>query len=216
MRVCCLSDLHGNLIDVPECDLLILAGDLCRNHRDYFWYNTVLKPWIDETAKRCKIVGVAGNHDFIFQFATHLIPQMEWVYLQDSGIEWNGLKIWGSPWQLRFFDWAFNLDEEDLKKRWDMIPDDTNILVLHGPPYGYGDKTPERPSGYGEEVIKSEHVGSPSLTDRIESLKCLKLAVAGHIHNGYGIYKIKDTTFVNASLVNERYMPVNNPIVIDI
>lgn len=219
IRICCLSDLHGNLIDVPECDLLILAGDLCHNHNDYRWYGRVLKPWIDETAERCKIIAVAGNHDWAFQEDPEIIPEMNWSYLEDSGIEWNGLKIWGTPWQKRFYDWAFNADEPDMKAKWDLIPDDTDILVLHGPPYGYGDKVSRRPYGadYDEEKWpEAEHVGSPSLTERIKSLKNLKLSVAGHIHSGYGVYKIGESTFVSASLVNERYQPVNTPIVLEL
>lgn len=203
MRICCLSDLHGNLIQVPDCDLLILAGDLCRNHRDYLWYSRSFKSWIDYNANKCKIVGVAGNHDFIFQNNPHEVPDMNWTYLQDSGTKWNGLNIWGSPWQKRFCDWAFNADEDDMKNRWELIPKDTDILVLHGPPYGYGDKTSE------------ENVGSPSLLEKIKEIKP-KLVVAGHIHSGYGIYDIEGTVFVNAALVDERYVLANKPIIIEI
>jgi Icc-related predicted phosphoesterase len=134
---------------------------------------------------------------------------MEWSYLEDSGIEWNGLKIWGSPWQPRFFDWAFNADEPDLERIWDKIPDDTDILVLHGPPHGYGDKA-SRVNAAG-----FEHTGSPSLLERIKAIKP-KLAVAGHIHSGYGIYEIGETIFVNASLVNEKYIPTNAVITIEL
>jgi Icc-related predicted phosphoesterase len=200
-----LSDTHGFLPKIPDCDLLILAGDYCRNHEDHWWYRKEFKRWIDENARRCKIIGVAGNHDFIFQDFPDMVPKMEWVYLQDSGTEWNGLKIWGTPWQPRFYDWAFNADEPFLKKKWDLIPDDTDILILHGPPHGYGDLSPHG----------NVHTGSPSLLERIKVVKP-KLAVAGHIHPGYGRYQIGETIFVNASYVNEQYEPTQLPIVVEI
>jgi len=220
MRICCLSDLHGHLPPVPECDLLLLGGDFCRDHTDLFWYRRSFKAWVDEAAKRCKVIGVAGNHDFIFQENPDMVPAMDWEYLEDSGTEWNGLKIWGSPWQPRFFDWAFNADEPDLKARWALIPEGTDILLLHGPPRGYGDKVPRRPAprmcGTFDDDKKwpgHEHTGSPSLLERILEVKP-KLVVAGHIHSGYGVYKIGDaTTFISASLVNEQYHPAHEPIV---
>ena len=61
-------------------------------------------------------------------------------YLQDSSVTIGGLKIWGSPWTLFFFDWAFNLYEDQLREKWEEIPEDTDIIVTHGPPLGYGNK----------------------------------------------------------------------------
>lgn len=205
IKVCCCSDLHGFLPEIPDCDLLVLGGDYCKDHRNHFWYRDIFKPWIDENANRMKIVGCSGNHDFMFQDTPHLIPKMNWDYLQDNGIAWNGLNIWGSPWQKRFFDWAFNLDEPDLEKKWAFIPDNTDILVLHSPPLGYGDF-----SSYG-----NEHCGSPSLLKRIEEIKP-RLVVFGHVHDSSGIYKIGDTIAINASYVNGKYQPTNNPIIVEI
>lgn len=220
MRICCLSDLHGHLPPVPDCDLLLLGGDYCRDHTDLFWYARTFKAWVDEAAKTRKVIGVAGNHDFIFQEQPDMVPAMDWEYLEDSGTEWNGLKIWGSPWQPRFFDWAFNADEPDLKERWALVPEGTDILLLHGPPRGYGDKVPRRPAPRmcgtfddDKQWPGHEHTGSPSLLARILEVKP-KLVVAGHIHSGYGVYKIGDhTTFVSAALVNEQYQPAHEPIV---
>lgn len=205
MKVCCVSDLHGYLPTIPDCDLLLIGGDLCRHHDDWWWYRDTLGPWVNENAKRMKVVAVAGNHDFIFQDLPDMVPKLDWSYLEDSGIEWNGLNIWGSPWQPRFYDWAFNADEPDLERIWQKIPSNTDILLLHGPPRGYGDFSP-----YGKE-----HTGSPSLLKRIEEIKP-KLVVAGHIHSGYGRYMIGETIYVNASHVNEQYKPVNQPWLIEL
>lgn len=211
MRICCLADLHGYLPrEIPDCDLLLLAGDLVSVHSrkvelSSIWMRQTLKPWVDRLAQRMKVIAVAGNHDFIFQDAPELVPAMDWTYLQDSGTEFRELKIYGSPHQPRFFDWAFNLDEHELAERWALIPDDTDILLLHGPPHGYADSSP-----HGDV-----HTGSPSLLRRITEIQP-KLAVCGHIHTGYGRYQIGTTLLVSASLVDDRYQPINEPIVVEI
>src|SRR5947209_1459473 len=138
--VAAVSDLHGMLPPVPACDLLLIAGDICplRDHRPVSqaaWLDTDFRRWLQAVPAR-KVVLVAGNHDLVFQGAPHLVPRdLPAAYLQDSGLEWEGLKIWGTPWQPRFFDWAFNLDEPDLAAKWALIPEGTDLLVTHGPPY---------------------------------------------------------------------------------
>jgi hypothetical protein len=135
-------------------------------------------------------------------------PNLPWVYLQDGATTCQGLKIYGTPWQPRFFDWAFNLDEPDLERIWAVIPDDTDVLVTHGPPYGHGDFAP-RPGG-------GEHVGSPSLAKRVAELKRLKLMVYGHIHEGRGLYRLGDAVLANVSLLDGQYRPVHEPMVFEV
>ncbi len=210
MKVLCLSDLHGCLPEVdtlPEANLVLLAGDYCRDHRDVRWYRTLFTEWVNALVKRYDgaVCGVAGNHDWPFQKDVELPHSMNWSYLCDSGCEMLGLRIWGSPWQPRFHDWAFNLDEPELARKWSLIPDDTDILLLHGPPQGYGDFSP-----FGQV-----HTGSPSLLRRIEEIQP-KVVVNGHIHSGYGVRSLGDTIIVNASHCDETYSPVNPPIVVEL
>lgn len=207
MRICCISDLHGYFPPVPDCDLLLLAGDYAPafKYRPFSYYQTRMEPWVKEAAEKCKVIGVAGNHDELFQQYPDLIPKMDWEYLQDSGTEFQGLKIYGSPWQPEFYDWAFNAKEEKLRDIWALIPVDTDILLLHGPPNGIGDHV----------VADDKHTGSPSLLERIQEIKP-KLVVFGHIHDGYGRYDIDGTIFVNASHVNERYAPTREPIIVEL
>ena len=207
MKICCLSDIHGHLPKVPDCDLLLLGGDYCRDHKNKVWYFKEFAIWIEELSERMQVVGVAGNHDFVAEKDPGCLKPLKWKYLEDSSTTYNGLKIYGSPWQPRFYDWAFNLDEPELEKKWEKIPDDTDILVLHGPPRGYGDLSP-----YGDV-----RTGSPSLTKRMMDLD-LKLAIFGHIHAGYGVYKLegKETILVNAAYVDEEYKPANEPIIINL
>lgn len=206
-KILAISDQHGILPEIPDCDLLLIAGDILpvKNHALDFqaqWLDTDFRYWLKSLPAR-QIVFVAGNHDLVFQQKPHLVPKnLPAVYLQDSGFEWEGLKIWGTPWQPWFFDWAFNLREPELKAKWDLIPDDTDILVVYGPPFGYGDGVPSRGN------IRS--TGSPSLLERIKAIEP-KLVVFGHIHEGRGEWRIGETVMAIVTLVNERYEPVYKP-----
>jgi hypothetical protein len=128
---------------------------------------------------------------------------LPWTYLQDNGTIWDGLNIWGTPWQPWFFDWAFNLYEHDLAARWAMIPDGTDLLVLHGPPFGHGDGVPQRGGGV-------RHTGSPSLLGRIKAVRP-RVAVFGHIHEGRGQWAVGRTTLANVSILDEHYAHVHPP-----
>lgn len=208
MRICCVADLHGYLPEIPRCDLLLIAGDICPQWKYHagiwrWWLNNDFRRWLEGVGS--PIIGVAGNHDWIFERAPELVPgDLPWTYLQDSGCEIGGLKVWGSPHQPIFHSWAFNLDEPELCERWALIPSNTDVLLLHGPPLGYGDLAP-----------RGVHTGSPGLLDRIVEI-APRLVVAGHIHAGYGRYKIGPTAFVNAAHLDERYRPTNPPIVVDL
>jgi Icc-related predicted phosphoesterase len=211
MKFACISDLHGNLPDLCDLDydVLLIGGDICpsSNHEPLFqayWLDTTFRKWLTEYVKK-PVIAIAGNHDWIFQTHPQEVPDLPWTYLEDSGTMIAGLKVWGSPWQKRFYDWAFNTDEAHLKAAWDKIPEDTDIFLLHGPAYGLGDFSP-----YGKE-----HTGSPSLRERIDELKP-KLVIYGHIHSGYGRYQLGPSIVLNASLVNEKYRPVNAVQVIEL
>lgn len=207
-RFACISDLHGFLPQVPDCDVLLLGGDYSPNRdTEENWLRTQFAPWLRSIDDRgIQIVGVAGNHDIHFERHPPLIPAMRWAYLQDSSTNCCGLEIYGSPWQQEFgIDWAFNATEAELEKRWAAIPDDTDVLLLHGPPHGYSDYS----------VYSNVHTGSPSLTKRIHEVQP-KLAVCGHIHSGNGVYRIGQTTLVNAAIMNEAYQPVQDIHVIEI
>jgi Icc-related predicted phosphoesterase len=210
IHVIAMSDLHGLLPpskDIPKCDLILIGGDICGSHvilDQSIWLHREFKPWLENLPAE-KVIGVAGNHDFIWEKAPHLVPKMPWTYLQDSVTEYKGWKIYGTPWQPRFFDWAFNLDEPDLERKWNFIPDDTDILVAHGPPYGHGDRTLRL---YGKET--NHHVGSPSLLERVKKVKP-RLMIYGHIHPGYGVFDLDGSVLANVSLVDEKYRWVNQP-----
>jgi len=212
MKIVCISDTHSlePIKRFPKGDILIIAGDICNTGSlvDVIKFNSFL----NSLNYKYKIL-VAGNHDVIFEknklLALNFLNNI--VYLQDSEYILNNLKIYGSPWQPEFCNWAFNLPRgEKLKEKWDMIPIDTDILITHGPPYGILDKIKEN----------SDNLGCRELLKAVEKIKP-KLHVFGHIHGGYGIQeKIwkngNKTIFVNASICNEKYKPINKPIEVEL
>jgi len=221
MIIDCISDLHGFFPELEGGDLLIIAGDMtargtAKEYMDFFaWFK-----WQDYRKK----IFIGGNHDSFFQ---QCIPTSEakmmgvhdddhFDYLFDSGTEFEGLKIWGSPWSLWFKGvnpkcTAFMGSEDDLEKKFALIPEDTDILITHSPAYGILDGVTN--FSYG----KSYWCGSKSLWGHIKNRIKPKLHIFGHIHEmGGHMVDAVTTKFVNASYVNERYEPVNKPVRIEL
>ena len=209
IRCCCISDLHGQLIEpLPDCDIVLIAGDICchgKPPQQLEWMDYYLRNWLERLNK--PVFSTAGNHDWPMEKYPDRVRELKlpWTYLQDEATTYEGKVIYGTPWQKIFFNWAFNLNEHELMGKWNLIPDNTDILICHSPPKFYGDRNPD-----------GDFIGSESLTWRIGQLPQLKLAVFGHSHGGYGVYHSGNTTLVNASLLNEKYHMVNDPIVVEI
>lgn len=215
MKIDCISDLHGYYPTLEGGDLLIIAGDLTA--RDEYGEYEKFCEWLENQPYKKKIL-VAGNHDNKIQEELDFdLPQFCIEYLEDSSTEFEGLKIFGSPWTKTFEGMnphckAFTCDtEEELAEKWALIPDDTEILITHSPPWGILDKT-----------IRNKHVGSISLLTKIEDMKTPPIIwVWGHIHEQGGKQLVlkhggPNTFCVNASLVNERYEPVNKAVTINL
>ncbi|MGD9561403.1 MAG: metallophosphatase domain-containing protein [Pyrinomonadaceae bacterium] len=214
MKIVCLSDTHNctNGIEVPDGDILIHSGDatITGTVEEVKRFNE----WFSSLPHRHKIF-VAGNHDWLFERDNELARSMldrSIIYLQDSSVEIDGLRIYGSPWQPRFFDWAFNLNRGyELAEKWKLIPHDIDILITHGPPHGILDSVP-RPWG-------TENTGCEELRKRIEEIARfgrLKLHAFGHIHCGYGTRDELGMKFANASNCDEEYAPIQAPVVVEI
>jgi Icc-related predicted phosphoesterase len=118
-------------------------------------------------------------------------------------VEFNGIKIWGSPVQPCYKNWAFNRNRgSEIKKHWDKIPSHIDILITHGPSYSKLDRT-----------IDGLNVGCKDLLDRVNCLRP-KYHIFGHIHESYGCEKDISTGVIsiNASLVNKEKILKNSPI----
>lgn len=213
MRITFISDTHNKHKHLTSKDynnilgsgdVLIHAGDLTMGGLNYE-INDFLE-WFSNTNYDHKIF-IAGNHDFGFETMTDIDPKYKEKgvqYLFDSGTEIDGIKIWGSPWQPEFYNWAFNLPRgEKLAEKWALIPEDTDILITHGPALGCLDQLP-----------RGERVGCHDLYYRILQVRP-KIHVCGHIHCGYGQKYHEGVEFLNASILDEEYNVHNKPIVID-
>jgi Icc-related predicted phosphoesterase len=210
MRVTFISDTHSSQIKIPKEDLI--GGDViihCGDISNRGFTNEIedFLEWMRSLDYTHKLF-IAGNHDFMFEDdpkkAEEILSKYpEIIYLQDSGIEINDIKIWGSPWQPVFFNWAFNLPRngEEILSKWRMIPGNTDILITHGPPHGVLDHLP---NGF--------NCGCEVLFEEVTKYINPKIHAFGHIHNGYGIKEKNETIFINASNLDEEYRYRNKPI----
>lgn len=208
MDITCISDLHGHYPKLEGGDLLIVAGDLTASDNPMKLYE--FGEWFRMQPYNKKIC-IAGNHDnLLVQSKGFTGPNspLYFDYLCDSGTEFEGLKIWGSPWTKTFEGMnphckAFTCEtEEELAQKWALIPNDIDILITHSPAYSILDRT-----------IDNKKAGCPYLyVHFMEKMKPI-LHVCGHIHEAYGQKeRLANMISVNASHVNERYQPVNKPI----
>ena len=205
MRICAISDTHTkhrNIPFLPEADVIIHAGDCLGFGKFEELYQ--FGHWYGNLPYKHKIL-IAGNHDWVFEKeperAQAIVKSFGITYLQDSEVVIDNIKFYGSPWQPEFNAWAFNLPRgQALKDKWAMIHDDTDVLITHGPPFGYGDMAPN-----------NTFVGCRDMLDRILQLPKLKAHIFGHIHCSYGTWFNNNVRYINASICSERYEVDNQP-----
>jgi Icc-related predicted phosphoesterase len=235
MRIATLSDQHGFLPEIPPCDLLIVAGDICPDRFGHVvaraepehqarWFDRKIRPWLADSPARHKVV-TWGNHDWCGQacdFSHDSPAKASSTRLQvlvdestsvptgavDGVPQPSTVTIWGTPWSPRFMDWAFMKDPEDLVSRYAAIPAGTDVLVSHCPPHGYGDWSDERRR-------RVEHLGSRELLVAIDRVRP-RLVICGHIHGGHGRYEHDGIPIYNVSVADEQYRLTHEPTVIDL
>jgi predicted phosphodiesterase len=197
VRIVAMADTHGchSQLQVPDGDVLIHAGDLTPMGRPA--QLAAVAEWMRSLPHRHKIV-IAGNHDFALQRdpagSRSLFHGL--TYLEDQEYLADGLRIWGSPWQPEFFDWAFNLPRgEAIDAKWQLIPERLDVLITHGPPLGYGDR-----------VHRGERVGCRDLLRHCLA-KTPRLHLFGHIHEDPGQWDAGGVRFVNVT-TSDADLPV--------
>lgn len=221
MKIICISDAHckWNKLIIPECDLLISAGDY--SFKGELHVVKDFHKWLHKQPAK-HIISVQGNHEkevernFVLskEVAQEVCPR---VHFMDEGlVEIDGVKIWCSAISKFFCNWAWNrYPGQELQKHWDKIPNDgsIDIVVTHGPCYGILDGVVK----YNTKICEYEleNCGDKQLLDKILEIKP-KFHICGHIHEGRGTHTQDGITFVNASICNDDYKPVNAPIVIEI
>jgi len=200
MRIIAVSDTHGlhNRIEsLPDGDVLVHAGDVMNSGfdpEDIRSFNL----WLGKQPFECRIV-VGGNHDRFFQNSSEQARGLltNAIYLENSGAAINGVSFWGSPYTPEFLNWAFMYPRgETARKYWDLIPQNLDVLITHGPPFGILDQV----APVGEHLVCAE------LLEAVE-VKKPKVHIFGHIHGGAGTFDNGVTRFINAAYLNERYKP---------
>jgi Icc-related predicted phosphoesterase len=217
MRITLISDTHTkhdelsyDPLDLPGGDLLIHAGDIMNSGFKKQEIHEFCK-WFEAQDYEHKIF-IAGNHDRMFENhpleSNTIVNNYDVTYLQDDEDIIDGVKIYGTPWQPWFYDWAFNLPKggPGLMSKWEAIPADTDILITHGPPQDHLD--------ISGPPYNEPHLGCALLREKVDA-QPPKIHVFGHIHGGYGYKFHNGTHFFNASILNERYEYENKPVTFD-
>ena len=230
IRFVFISDTH----EAPEWENNVPNGDVLIHCGDFTMLGGMkeTKDFVSKFEKqphKIKIV-VAGNHEMTFDTEKFKMKRQvigerfrflrkvddvkvkevvtlntNLIYLENVSIDVLGYKIYGSPVQPHFYDWAFNVRRERIAEVWKQIPADTEILITHGPPLGFGDLTEE-----------NEHRGCADLLDHIRNRIKPKIHAFGHIHHSYGVWKDENTIYVNAAICDINYNAMRMGVAIDL
>ncbi len=213
MKIVCISDTHNKhkQVKMPvDGDVLVVSGDL--TGRGFSGEIDSFNKWLLNLSFKKKIV-IPGNHDLSFEDEPEKAQKLllknndgSIVFLQDSEATVDNIRFYGTPWQPRFFDWAFNLDRgsSQLRGKWRKIPDNIDVLITHCPPYGIMDPN-----------LEGLPTGCELLLEELKRIKP-KLHVFGHLHSGFGIVEKNGTIFVNAAMCDEQYQIHREPIIVDL
>lgn len=221
LKIVAISDTHQlhEQITVPDGDVLIHCGDFTNRGTDGALKDFLT--WFSSQKHEYKIV-VPGNHEIGLdrgnnkQHKINIIKEFldqnsKMFYLENSGITIKNINFYGSPVTPWFYDWAWNVHRgAPIAAVWDRIPDDTNVLITHGPPYGILDTVLE---SFGRD----NHQGCVDLRERIKHLPALKLHAFGHLHlEGGNKLDVDGVTFVNAAICDDNYHTTHNPVIVEI
>lgn len=210
MRICALSDNHNNLIDIPECEVLILAGDVSMNGGPN-WFTNIFIPYLKKQSNKYDVcLIVFGNHDDNIYMDGKLdkirksLPSYIKI-LDNESFEYKGINFYGSP-NCRYIPGFLNTHSElELKNIFSSIPLNTDILITHSPPHGIGDTVD------GEWI----HFGSESLLQKSKEIKP-RIHIFGHVHTGKRYSKEENTEYYNVSIVDEDYNIAYKPTIIEV
>lgn len=252
MKIIAIADTHGTdfISKIENCDVLLIGGDISPSKLDHTYYsqeiwfkNTFLQQLSELKKVADKIIFIGGNHDTYLsennKFDTNykiknILPENVY-YLCDETIKINGIKIYGSPWcNMPIWAesgppvWNFSKKDAQLTTIYDDIPNDIDILLTHGPAFGFSDII-EDPDLIKYNLLNhkmpQENLGSKSLTEKILKDLNPQYVISGHIHSArrtFQIYKKNQTdkgiAFACASILDEKYKfnPLNQPIAINI
>lgn len=196
MKILHISDTHGkhhSVTGLIKADMIIHSGDIAEDGTEEEVLDFL--NWFCDLDYQHKIF-VAGNHDFCLDG-----EQIEGLpenchYLCNSGIEIEEIKFWGIPY---FLSNELNGDTTQIMAK---IPNETDILITHRPPYGILD------------FDDNNNFGCVDLLQGVQKI-VPKYHLFGHVHASCGVEKSQHTIFVNSSLVRQN-MIVNKPFLFEV
>lgn len=197
MKILHISDTHGchrRLHDLPQADIVVHSGDFTMNGSEQEALDFM--NWFCDLPYPQKIF-ICGNHDECLYGATINGLDGNVHYLCNSGIEIEGLKFYGVP----MFMGDCITDRQT--RHYANIPDDTDILITHTPPFGILD--------FDDNI----NYGSEELLSRISVVRP-RLNLFGHIHARHGIKVFNGITFSNGAIMNADYSNLEKPNFIEI
>ena len=215
-RIVAISDTHTRLkeMNVPDGDILIHAGDACE-------FGTMAE--VEQFGRDMRALPhkhklfIPGNHDKPFWTeASEALALLgdSITYFPFKLIEVMGLKIYGMPLVAGMGQAAYNAftvppRSLEMSQACAAIPDDLDVLVTHGPPFGVRDCP-----------AAGINVGCTNLRHRVEYARP-KVHIFGHVHSNYGEEFGEEEGgsrihFVNACSSDRHYEPKNPPIIIEV
>lgn len=204
MLIYALSDTHNlhNKVEVPECDILIHAGDA--TGRGSMEELIPFLNWYSKQKAKYKVL-IPGNHDWGFEkmpdFYKHECQERGISLLMDEMVELDGIKIYGSGITPYFCNWAFNrMPGPEIQTHWDKIPSGMDIIITHGPAYQILDMN-----------MLSQNCGCDQLLSKLLEVKP-KAHICGHLHENYGVKEFMGIKFHNVALCNEAYRIAEKPM----
>jgi hypothetical protein len=237
VKICAISDIHGSLIEIPECDILCICGDILpldiqrNNDESVAWLAGPFQNWLLDAP--CKyVVMIWGNHDWYGEkccrgglegweqcerlFKRDLGPDPKIHILQDEEIEVLGIKFYGTSWCPSLRNWAFYGDSETLKARFSDIPTDTDVLLTHCPPkFGSQGVVLETNWNYRNDFGCQEL--QDVIVEKFKHKTCTTYILSGHIHSGLHNWEVNEgLTYRNVSLLNEDYELSYQPFIFEI
>lgn len=220
-KICALSDMHGQLIDIEPCDLVLICGDSVSlnmqryDETTYEWYKYVFSKWAENLPCE-KVLWIAGNHDNMEGKADEyreLFPRSAKVtYLEDEGYIYEDIKIYGTPWCKKFGSWHFMAKPEILKEKFSNIPENFDILLTHDAPLGCSDVLLDKTCYWWTP----NNIGNPELAEAIKE-KRPRYHLSGHLHStDHNIIEWEGIRHANVSILGEDYKIQYKPLYFEI
>lgn len=226
MKITAVSDLHGNLIDIEECTVLLICGDISplNIQKDYIqmtkWFFNEFYNWINNLP--CDyVILTPGNHDFWFEKFIKDGTMYLWdklsILINDTAEIFYGIKhikIFGTPYCKDFGNWPFMPGNDKLPELYNKIPEDVDILMCHDSPLiGYVGNIMEESNKIYPNGIPA---GNKYLADAIFDKKP-KYVLSGHIHSGdHTLKEYVGVKLANVSILDEDYNIAYKPLTFEI